>query len=179
MFPTKHYWQNDRNGSTGITCFYRKLDPQLDVPFKSWFSPYPRLLVHFVCLINSFYRRYLSCGYNICLICPVYRMYCPYLIHRVCSDWLDGRNINRTRPYITFSLSLQMYSLHVVCISFINAFIIGQDPCCLGPLIGFPRNPAGRGQGFTFPGRAAGLGWLQGARRLAPGPSAPLPLGIL
>ena len=44
---------------------------QLDLVLKSRFSPYP-LTLRFLCLINSFYRRYVSCIYNIYPICTIY-----------------------------------------------------------------------------------------------------------
>ena len=76
MFPTKCQGQNHRMGRTVISCFHQHLD------FSIWFaikisyinSPFLR----FLCLVYSFYTRYVPCMYNISNIsnsypiCPIY-----------------------------------------------------------------------------------------------------------
>ena len=64
MFSRKCQVQNDRINWEKISCFCQKLDLTLYFTIKtSIFKLQP--LFRFLCLINSFYRRYVSCMYTI------------------------------------------------------------------------------------------------------------------
>ena len=85
MFSRKCQVQNDRINWEKISCFCRKLDLTLYFTIKtSIFKLRP--LFRFLCLINSFYRRYVSCVYtisNISNISPIYPIYFVYSIHSI------------------------------------------------------------------------------------------------
>ena len=61
-------------GRPVISCFRQNLDFSIRFADKSRFSPFPPLL-RFLCLINSFYRKYVSCVYNISNISDIYSIY--------------------------------------------------------------------------------------------------------
>ena len=63
MFPTKCQGQKDRMGRTVMSCFCQNLDFIIGTATKTSFFKCPPPL-RFLCLINSFYRRYVSCMYN-------------------------------------------------------------------------------------------------------------------
>ena len=64
MFSRKCQVQNDRINWKKISCFCQKLDLTLYFTIKtSIFKLRP--LFRFLCLINSFYRRYVSCIYTV------------------------------------------------------------------------------------------------------------------
>ena len=74
MFSRKCQVQNDRTNREKISCFRQKLDFTLYFTIKtSIFKLWP--LFRFLCLINSFYRRYVSCMYNISNISNKYQIY--------------------------------------------------------------------------------------------------------
>ena len=76
MFSRKCQVQNDRTNWEKISCFCQKLDLTLYFTIKtSIFKLRP--LFRFLCLINSFYRRYVSCIYNIYPIYPIYPLDLP------------------------------------------------------------------------------------------------------
>ena len=84
MFPTKFFRQNDRMGRPVISCFCQNLD--FSIGFASNISNFTPPLLRFLCLINSFYRRYVSCVYtisNIPNISPIYPIYFLYSIHSI------------------------------------------------------------------------------------------------
>ena len=53
---------------------------QLDLPLKSRLSPYPPLL-HFLRAVKSFYRRYVSCMYNMSNMPNKYAIYQLYSLN--------------------------------------------------------------------------------------------------
>ena len=63
MFTTKCQVQNDRTNYEKISCFCQNLDFTLYFTIKTSIFKL-RSLFRFLCLINSFYRRYVSCMYN-------------------------------------------------------------------------------------------------------------------
>ena len=78
MFSTKCQVQNDRTNWEKISCFCQNLDFTLYFTIEtSIFKLRP--LFRFLCLINSFYRRYVSCMYNISNIYPIYIQYIQYI----------------------------------------------------------------------------------------------------
>ena len=85
MFSRKCQVQNDRTNQEKISCFHQKLDLTLYFTIKtSIFKLWP--LFRFLCLINSFYRSYVSCVYtisNISNISPIYPIYFVYSIHSI------------------------------------------------------------------------------------------------
>ena len=85
MFSRKCQVQNDRINWEKISCFRQHLDFTLYFTIKtSIFKLRP--LFRFLCLINSFYRRYVSCVYtisNIPNISPIYPIYFVYSIHSI------------------------------------------------------------------------------------------------
>ena len=63
MFTTKCQVQNDRTNRQKVSCFCQNLQFRLYFAMKtSIFKLRP--LLRFLRLINSFYRRYVSCMYN-------------------------------------------------------------------------------------------------------------------
>ena len=76
MFPTKCQGQNDRMGRTVISCFHQNLD--FSIGFATKISNFTPPLLRFLCLINSFYRRYVPCMYNISNISNRYPIYPIY-----------------------------------------------------------------------------------------------------
>ena len=74
MFPTKCQGQNDRMGRPVISCFRQNLDFSIGFATKISTLTLPPLL-RFLCLINSFYRKYVSCVYNISNISNIYSIY--------------------------------------------------------------------------------------------------------
>ena len=63
MFSTKCQVQNDRTNREKISYFCQNLQFRMYFAIKtSIFQLRP--LLRFLCLINSFYRRYVSCMYN-------------------------------------------------------------------------------------------------------------------
>ena len=68
-----------------ISCFRQNLD--FSIGFATKISIFKlRPLFRFLCLINSFYRRYVSCVYtisNISNISPIYPIYFVYSIHSI------------------------------------------------------------------------------------------------
>ena len=80
MFPTKCQGQNDRIGHLVKSRVCQNLDFSIGFAIKiSIFILTP--LLRFLCLINSFYRRYASCMYYIYIYIYVYRLY-PTKINR-------------------------------------------------------------------------------------------------
>ena len=74
MFPTKCQGQSNRMGHPVISCVYQNLDFSIGFATTIWiFTVAP--LLRFLCLINSFHKRYLSCG-NI--TCPIYCLSISY-----------------------------------------------------------------------------------------------------
>ena len=64
MFPTKCKGQNDRMGRPVISCFCQNLDFSIGFATKiSNFTLPPPF--HFLCLINSFYKRCVFCIYPV------------------------------------------------------------------------------------------------------------------
>ena len=88
MFSRKCQVQNDRTNQQKISCFGQKLDFMLFLTIKTLiFKLWP--LFRFLCLINSFYRRYVSCVsitypiypiYPIHPIRPIYLIYCLTIV---------------------------------------------------------------------------------------------------
>ena len=81
MFPTKCRGQNDRVGRPVISCVCQNLD----VSLFNWICHsnlkfYATPLLHFLCLIISFYRRYVSCIYIISNISNTYSIYPIYRV---------------------------------------------------------------------------------------------------
>ena len=74
MFSTKCQWQNDRMGRPAISCFRQNPDFSIGFATKILIFTNPPL-VRFLCLINSFYRKYVSCVYNISNISNIYSIY--------------------------------------------------------------------------------------------------------
>ena len=85
MFSRKCQVQNDRINLEKIECFRQHLDFTMYFTIKtSIFKLWP--LFRFLCLINSFYRSYVSCVYtisNISNISPIYPIYFVYSIHSI------------------------------------------------------------------------------------------------
>ena len=85
MFSRKCQVQNDRINWEKISCFRQNLDFTMYFTIKtSIFKLWP--LFRFLCLINSFYRSYVSCVYtisNISNISPIYPIYFVYTIHSI------------------------------------------------------------------------------------------------
>ena len=85
MFSRKCQVQNDRINQEKISCFRQKLDFTLYFTINTSICKL-RPLFRFLCLINSFYRRYVSCVYtisNISNISPIYPIYFVYSIHSI------------------------------------------------------------------------------------------------
>ncbi len=90
MFPTKCQGQNDRMGRAVISCFCQNLQFWLYFAIKtSIFKLRP--LLRFLCLINSFYRRYVCCIHNrsngsngspfFFIISPLFFIISPLFLH--------------------------------------------------------------------------------------------------
>ena len=103
MFSRKCQVQNDRINWEKISCFCQKLDLTLYFTIKtSIFKLRP--LFRFLCLINSFYRRYVSCIYNIYPIYPIYPIDIQYIqyiqyilqIHRLISNFFRSVTAKKT-----------------------------------------------------------------------------------
>ena len=100
MFSRKCQVQNDRINWQKISCFCQKLDLTLYFTIKtSIFKLRP--LFRFLCLINSFYRRYVSCIYNIYPIYPIYPIDIQYIqyilqIHRLISNFFRSVTAKKT-----------------------------------------------------------------------------------
>ena len=74
MFSRKCQVQNDRTNRENILCFRQYLDFTLYFTINTSILKL-RPLFRFLCLINSFYRRYVSCIYNIYPIHPISTIY--------------------------------------------------------------------------------------------------------
>ena len=64
MFPTKWQGQNDRMGRPVISFFRQNLDFSIGSATEIENFTLPTPLLCFLCLINSFYKRYVPCMYN-------------------------------------------------------------------------------------------------------------------
>ena len=103
MFPTKCQGQNDRMGRTVMSCFCQILDFIIGFATKISIFKHPPLL-RFLCLINSFYRRYVSCMYNISNISNIYQIYPIYPIYwRLTIKKIVFRELNLTVAGACFS----------------------------------------------------------------------------
>ena len=90
MFSRKCQVQNDRINWEKISCFCQKLDLTLYFTIKSSIFKL-RPLFRFLCLINSFYNKYVSCMYNISNISNISNLLSQYWALLVAIGQLFGR----------------------------------------------------------------------------------------
>ena len=92
MFPKKCQGLNDRTHLGQIESFCEHLDSALYVTIKLRFFNCDHFF-RFLCLINSLYKRCVSCMYNVSYLSPISPM-CPmcfiYSIHCVIRSYVLG-----------------------------------------------------------------------------------------
>ena len=131
MFSRKCQVQNDRINWEKISCFCQKLDLTLYFAIKtSIFKLRP--LFRFLCLINSFYRRYVSCIYNIYPIYPIYPIDIQYIqyiqyilqIHRLISNFFRSVTAKKTLEKQLSLMSRRHIEFIFLCIMPISTVVL-------------------------------------------------------